>query len=294
MAILEVRGLTRHFGGLPAVDDVDIDVEPTEVFAVIGPNGAGKSTLLKMISGMLAPSAGSVVFDGVDITGRKPHRIRHTGIAKVLQTPRVFETMTTRENAALGAMFGGTGGRRTEREALGIADDVLHTLALRDKGDLPVSSLTLHEKRTLELARALAGRPRILLLDEVMAGLNLTELAIYIEVVRRVRDELGVTVVWVEHLMKAIAALADRVLVLNFGRRLAQGTADEVLSDPEVIEAYLGRGVAAQHGGTNEPAGGDQTGEGERSEPAGGDQTGEGERSEPGPDDRTGGADAHR
>jgi ABC-type branched-subunit amino acid transport system ATPase component len=243
VAILEVRGLGKRFGGLPAVDRVDLDVEAGEVFAIIGPNGAGKSTLLKMISGMLTPSAGSVMFDGVDITGLRPHRIRHTGIAKVLQTPRVFETMSTRENAALGAMFGGTEGRRSEREALEIGDEVLGLLSLDAKADLPVTRLNLHEKRTLELARALAGRPRILLLDEVMAGLNPTELATYISVVRKVRDELGVTVVWVEHVMKAITALADRVFVLNFGQKLALGSTSEVMTDPEVIEAYLGRGI---------------------------------------------------
>lgn len=243
MAILEVRGLSKRFGGLPAVDDVDLDVTAGEVFAIIGPNGAGKSTLLKMISGMLTPSAGSVVFDGVDVTGRKPHRIRHTGIAKVLQTPRVFATMTVRENAALGAMFGGTQGRCGEEEALSVADEVLDALELGDRRGLPVASLNLHQKRTLELARALAGRPRILLLDEVMAGLNPAELATYIEVVRTVRDEQGVTVVWVEHVMKAITALADRVFVLNFGRELALGSTAQVMSDPKVIEAYLGRGV---------------------------------------------------
>jgi branched-chain amino acid transport system ATP-binding protein len=257
VAILEVRDLSKRFGGLPAVDGVDFDVEPTEVFAIIGPNGAGKSTLLKMISGMLAPSAGSVVFDGVDITGRKPHRVRHSGIAKVLQTPRVFDTMTVRENAALGAMFGGTGGRRPEREALGVADEVLDMLGLRGRARQPVASLNLHEKRTLELARALAGRPRILLLDEVMAGLNPAELTTYIDVVRRVREDLDVTVVWVEHLMKAITALADRVFVLNFGQRLAFGDVNDVLSNPEVVEAYLGRGVGAGEGERREPAGGD-------------------------------------
>jgi ABC-type branched-subunit amino acid transport system ATPase component len=243
VAILEVRDLGKRFGGLPAVDRVDLDVETGEVFAIIGPNGAGKSTLLKMVSGMLTPTTGSVVFDGVDITGLRPHRIRHTGIAKVLQTPRVFETMSTRENAALGAMFGGTEGRRSEREALEIGDEVLGLLSLDAKADLPVTGLNLHEKRTLELARALAGRPRILLLDEVMAGLNPTELATYISVVRKVRDELGVTVVWVEHVMKAITALADRVFVLNFGQKLALGSTSEVMTDPEVIEAYLGRGI---------------------------------------------------
>lgn len=248
-AILEVRGLGRRFGGLPAVDDVDLTVEAGEVFAIIGPNGAGKSTLLKMISGMLAPSAGSVIFDGVDITGRKPHRVRHTGIAKVLQTPRVFETMTVRENAALGAMFGGTEGRRTETEAVAVADEVLDLLGLSDKDHLSVGSLNLHEKRTLELARALAGRPRVLLLDEVMAGLNPSELANYIAVIRKVRDELGVTVVWVEHVMKAITALADRVFVLNFGRQLALGTTATVMADPDVITAYLGRGVGRRADG---------------------------------------------
>jgi ABC-type branched-subunit amino acid transport system ATPase component len=249
VTILEVRGLEKRFGGLPAVHNVDLDVEPGEVFAIIGPNGAGKSTLLKMISGMLTPSAGSVVFDGVDITGRRPHRIRHTGIAQVLQTPRVFHTMTTRENAALGAMFGGTEGRRSEAEALDIADEVLDTLALGAKRDQPVGNLNLHEKRTLELARALAGRPRILLLDEVMAGLNPSELATYIAVVRRLRDELGVTVVWVEHVMKAITALADRVFVLNFGKKLALGSTSDVMTDPDVVEAYLGRGVGGDAGG---------------------------------------------
>jgi ABC-type branched-subunit amino acid transport system ATPase component len=249
VAILEVRGLGRRFGGLPAVDDVDLDVEAGEVFAIIGPNGAGKSTLLKMISGMLAPSAGSVVFDGVDITGRKPHLVRHSGIAKVLQTPRVFQTMTVRENAALGAMFGGTEGRRTEAQAVVVADEMLDLLGIGGKAGLSVGSLNLHEKRTLELARALAGRPRVLLLDEVMAGLNPSELATYIAVVRKVRDELGVTVVWVEHVMKAITALADRVFVLNFGRQLALGTTATVMADPDVITAYLGRGVGGRADG---------------------------------------------
>jgi ABC-type branched-subunit amino acid transport system ATPase component len=243
MPILQVRGLGKRFGGLPAVDRVDLDVEHGEVFAIIGPNGAGKSTLLKLISGMMTPSTGSVIFDGVDITGHKPHRIRHAGIAKVLQTPRVFDTMTTLENVALGAMFGGTDGRRSEPEAMAIASEMLDLVALGDKGDLPVGSLNLHEKRTLELARALAGRPRILLLDEVMAGLNPAELTTYIAVVRQVRDDFGVTVVWVEHVMKAITALADRVFVLNFGRKLALGSTSDVMADPDVIEAYLGRGV---------------------------------------------------
>ena len=249
MPILEVRDLGKRFGGLPAVDGVDLNVERGEVFAIIGPNGAGKSTLLAMISGLQAPSSGSVTFDGTDITGLKPHKVRHAGIAKVLQTPRVFQTMTTRENAALGAMFGGSRGRRPEREALTTADEVLEMLRLQRKADLPVTSLNLHERRTLDLGRALAGRPRMLLLDEVMAGLNPSELSTYVEVVRTVRDQFGVTVVWVEHVMKAITALADRVFVLNFGKRLAEGTTATVMADPAVIEAYLGRAAGGHAAG---------------------------------------------
>jgi ABC-type branched-subunit amino acid transport system ATPase component len=157
--------------------------------------------------------------------------------------------MTTRENAAIGAMFGGTGGRRSEQESLAVADEMLDLLGLVGRSDRSVDSLNLHEKRTLELARALAGRPRILLLDEVMAGLNPAELATYIAVVRNVRDELGVTVVWVEHVMKAITALADRVFVLNFGQQLALGSTADVMADPQVIEAYLGRGVGGRADG---------------------------------------------
>jgi ABC-type branched-subunit amino acid transport system ATPase component len=245
MQILCGRGLEKRFGGLPAVDGVDFDVEEGEVFGVIGPNGAGKSTLLKVVSGLLKPSAGTVAFAGRDITGLKPHEVRRAGVAKVLQTPRVFESMTVRENAAVGARFGSTTGRLSELEARRIAEDALDQLGLGDKGHLPVTSLNLHEKKSLEMAMALAGRPRVVLLDEVMAGLNPTELAEHIEVVRAVRDRLGVTIVWVEHVMKAITSLADRVLALNFGRVVTLGTPQEVMRHTHVIEAYLGRGVGS-------------------------------------------------
>ena len=246
--VLQLRGVEKRFGGLPAVDGVDLDVPAGAIFAIIGPNGAGKSTLLKAISGLEPPTAGTVVFAGADITGLPAHRVRHAGIAKVLQTPRVFPTMTVRENVALGAMFGGAGGRRGEREALAAADEALEAVGLAQRADGTVGELNLHEQRTLDLARALAGRPRVLLLDEVMAGLNPTELEASIAIVRTVRDTLGITVVWVEHVMKAVNALADEVVVLNFGRTLAAGTPHEVMRDPSVIEAYLGRG-ALQHDG---------------------------------------------
>jgi ABC-type branched-subunit amino acid transport system ATPase component len=253
MPILRGRGLEKRFGGLPAVDGVDFDVDEGEVYGIIGPNGAGKSTLLKMISGLLKPSAGTVELDGDDITGLKPHEVRRAGLAKVLQTPQVFESMTVLENATVGAVFGGTEGRRAEADARSVATEVLGEVGLGDKADLPVTSLNLTEKKTLQMAMALAGRPRVVLLDEVMAGLNPTELAAHIEAVRTVRDRLGITIVWVEHVMKAITSLADRVLVLNFGRVLARGSPDEVMRDTHVIEAYLGRGVGTNAHG-EEPA----------------------------------------
>jgi ABC-type branched-subunit amino acid transport system ATPase component len=249
MAILRGRGLEKRFGGLPAVDGVTFEVEEGEVLGIIGPNGAGKSTLLKIVSGLLKPSAGTVQFAGTDITGLKPHGIRRGGVAKVLQTPRVFGSMTVLENATVGAMFGTGNGRVAESEARRVAEEMLEHLGLGDKGRLPVSSLNLTEKKTLEMARALAGRPRVVLLDEIMAGLNPTELTAHIEAVRAVRDHLGVTIVWVEHVMKAVTALANRLLVLNFGRVIAEGSPVEVMRDKQVIEAYLGRGAGADADG---------------------------------------------
>jgi ABC-type branched-subunit amino acid transport system ATPase component len=226
---------------LPAVAGVDFAVEEGEVFGIIGPNGAGKSTLLKMISGLVRPLAGTIEFEGRDITGLKPHQVRRAGIAKVLQIPRLFGTMTVRENVTVGALFGGTEGRVSEAEAYNASREILAELGMDQKADAPVASLNLHEKKLLEMATALAGRPRMVLLDEVMAGLNPGELEDHLDIVRSVRDRMGVTVVWVEHVMKAITALADRVLVLNFGRMLIEGTPEVVVRDPQVVEAYLGR-----------------------------------------------------
>lgn len=242
--ILALRGVEKHFGGLPAVDGVTLDVPRGRIFAIIGPNGAGKSTLLKTISGMHQPTSGQVVYDGTDITGLSIHTIRHQGIAKVLQTPTPLRSMSVRENAALGAMFGTPGGRRSEREALAAGDEALALVGLADKATWSVGQLNLHEQRVLAMARAVAGRPQLLLLDEVMAGLNPGELEDSIQVVRTVRDRADVTIVWVEHVMRAVTALADHVAVLNFGQLLTQGTPDQVMRDDSVIEAYLGAGAA--------------------------------------------------
>ncbi|MGH3440893.1 MAG: ABC transporter ATP-binding protein [Nitriliruptorales bacterium] len=243
-AVLRLVDVEKHFGGLPAVDGVTLDVERGRIFAIIGPNGAGKSTLLKTISGMERPTAGRIRFDGNDIAGLPPFAIRQQGIAKVLQLPRPLPSLTVRENVALGAMFGTPGGRRGERESLAAADETLELVGLAERSTHRTGQLNLHEQRTLDLARALAGKPRLLLLDEIMAGLNDTELESSMTVIRTVRDEADVTVVWVEHVMRAVTALADHVAVLDFGRVLTQGDPQAVMRDKGVIEAYLGRRAA--------------------------------------------------
>lgn len=238
MALLEVIDVEKHFGGLPAVGGVSFTVDRGEIVALVGPNGAGKSTLLKAIGGMQTATSGIVRFDGVNITRFAPHQARHAGVAIVLQTPRPFDTMTVRENVVLGAMFGG--GRVPEREAGRAADEMLEFVGLADRSDHGVGALNLHEQRFLEIARQLAARPKLVLLDEVMAGLNDSELTASVEMVRRACSEFGVTVIWVEHVMKAVMSLAERILVLDFGVLIADGLPQEVMRLPAVVTAYLG------------------------------------------------------
>ena len=240
MPILELDGVEKRFGGLPAVRDVSLQVDDGEIVALVGPNGAGKTTLLRTVIGLESPTAGTITFMGVDVTRLPPHRTRRTGISMVLQNPRTFPAMSVRENAALGARFGSVGGLVPEDEALARADEALGFVGLAARGEAEVGTLNLHEQRFLELARALAGRPRLLLLDEVMAGLNDTELKASIDIVRTARDQLGLTVIWVEHVMKAVMSLAERVVVLNVGRILVDGPPQVAMRDPEVVAAYLG------------------------------------------------------
>jgi ABC-type branched-subunit amino acid transport system ATPase component len=240
VAILELDAVEKHFGGLPAVSGVSLTVDEGEILALVGPNGAGKSTLLKAISGVQPPNRGHIRFMGRELAGLRPHTVRQRGICMVLQAPRMFESMSVRDNVTLGAMFGGSEGRVAEHEAHDRATEALHFVGLTGRADNAVGSLNLHEQRFLELARALAGRPRLLLLDEVMAGLNETELQASIDIVRTARDRLGVTVIWVEHVMTAVMSLAERVVVLNFGEVLADGPPAVVMRDPQVATAYLG------------------------------------------------------
>ena len=216
-----------------------------DIVAVVGPNGAGKSTLLKVIVGLERPTQGRVLLDGARIDGLTAHEVRRKGIAMAMQRPLPFGSMTVLENALLGAMFGVGHGVLSEREARQRATEALAFVGLDERARQPVSSLNLHQQRFLELAKALAGRPRMLLLDEVMAGLNESELAHSVEIVRSVRDTLGTTVLWVEHVMSAVIQLAERVVVLNFGQLIADGQPKVVMRDPQVVDAYLGRARVA-------------------------------------------------
>jgi branched-chain amino acid transport system permease protein len=224
---------------------VTFGIDDGDIVAVVGPNGAGKSTLLKLIVGLERPTAGSVLLAGERIDGLTAHQIRRKGIAMAMQRPLPFGSMTVLENALLGAMFGVEQGVLGEREARGRAADALALVGLDGRAGRPVSSLNLHQLRFLEMAKALAGQPKVLLLDEVMAGLNEAEIAHSVDIVRSVRDTLGTTILWVEHVMSAVIQLAERAIVLNFGQILAEGEPAVVMRNPQVVDAYLGRARVA-------------------------------------------------
>jgi branched-chain amino acid transport system ATP-binding protein len=241
-AALETRELSRRFGGVDAVSDLSLSVEPGTVLGVIGPNGAGKTTLLNLITGHVKPTRGRVVVDGNDVTGQRPWAIAKARVARTFQIVKPFRNLTVRENAALGSMYGPEGARSI-REAVQGADDALERVGLLGKADAAPGDLSVADARRLELAKALAMRPRLLLLDEVMAGLRPGEIQPALDLIRLLSDE-GVTVLVVEHVMKAITAVSDSVLVMHEGKELMSGDPDEVLRDPRVIEAYLGERYA--------------------------------------------------
>ena len=235
--LLAVQGLTRRFGGLVAVDGLDLAVHAGEIVGLLGPNGSGKTTALNLISGALKPDAGTVALRGGFIHGLPPFRIARLGVARTFQLVRVLGSMTCRENVLAGLAFGPRNdwGRRAEASA----DDLLERVGLGGRGDVMTTELTYIDQKRLELARALALRPELLLLDEWLAGLNPTELLQGIELVRSLRSE-GIAILMVEHVMDAIRSLCDRCVVMNAGRRIAEGTPTDVLNDPEVVRAYLG------------------------------------------------------
>jgi branched-chain amino acid transport system ATP-binding protein len=236
MTLLRVEASTKRFGGLLANRDVSLAIEAGEIVGLIGPNGAGKTTLFNCVTGYMHPDGGRIVFDGHDVSHTRPERICHLGVARTWQVVRAFGRMTALENVVCGAL------RRTNRmaEARARAGALLEFTELGGRGDMPAATLTLADKKRLEIARALATRPKLLLLDEAMSGLTPIETAAAVRLVRRIHEELKVTICVVEHVMEVVMPLSHRVVVLDYGVKIADGAPHEVVRDEQVIRAYLG------------------------------------------------------
>jgi branched-chain amino acid transport system ATP-binding protein len=235
--LLEVRGVSKRFGGLVAVSDVSFSIAEGEIVGLIGPNGAGKTTLFNVVNGVYKADDGSVTFAGKDITRSSPDKIVHFGLARTHQIVKPLNDLSVLDNVTVGACFGREYLDRAA--ARKVASEVLQQVGLGDRAEMMARSLTIAGKKRLEVARALAAKPKLLLLDEVLAGLNPTEVATMIELIRKIRDS-GISVLMIEHLMQAIMSLSDRIVVLNLGRKLAEGRPDEVVRNSDVVEAYLG------------------------------------------------------
>lgn len=234
--LLQLTGLSKSYGALKAVDTVDLAVECGEALAVIGPNGAGKTTLFNLITGDVAPSGGRVLFDGTDVTAMAPHGRSRRGIGRSYQIPHPFANMSVFENLLVGAIFGGGA---TERESYRRCSDVLGITGLYERANVPARTLTLLQRKRLELARALAIEPKLLLLDEIAGGLTEYECGELVKTIREIHAR-GTTIVWIEHIVHALLSVANRLIVMNFGQILAQGAPREVMADARVREVYMG------------------------------------------------------
>ncbi|MBI5943229.1 MAG: ABC transporter ATP-binding protein [Chloroflexi bacterium] len=235
--LLQVQGVTKRFGGLQALTQVTFDLPKGQILGLIGPNGAGKTTLFNTINGVYHPEEGRILFKGQDVTNKMPYHLAKMGMARTHQIVRPLNELTVRENVMVGACFG------HENQSLGkaakIADEVLEFVGILNRADQLAGSLNVAQKKRLEMARALASHPHLLLLDEVLAGLNPSEIDGMIQMVLNIREQ-GITIIMIEHLMKAVMNVSDRIFVLDYGEQIAEGSPNEIVNHPKVIEAYLG------------------------------------------------------
>ncbi len=242
MPFLKVEGLTKSFGGLMAVLDLDFEVEEGEIIGLIGPNGSGKTTTLNLLTGFLKPDSGTITFRDKDVTGLPRHRMGPRGVARTFQLTKTFFDFTALQNVMVGRVYG-----RKPAKSLKVAGDesleILERVGLADKAEVLAKDLTLMQRKMLELARALAVKPELLLLDELMAGLNPGEVEEACSLIRQIRDS-EITIMVVEHIVQAIRAVSDRIIVLNMGQKIAEASPDEIINDPHVIEVYLGKAYA--------------------------------------------------
>jgi len=242
MSLLKCENVTKRFGGLVAVDDMSFSIDHGEMMAIVGPNGAGKTTMFNLINGVFPADEGTIKFEEVDVTHFPAYKRAHLGMGRTFQIPRPFASATVQENIAIGAMFGAAGSEIKVDEAMEMADYYIDLIGLKDHRDKPAGGLTPIEKKLVEIARALAMKPKLLLMDEAMAGMNPKDIDEMVVFIKHIRDTEGIAIVaMVEHIMRAVAGLAERVIVMHQGALLVDEPTKEALTDPRVIEVYLGK-----------------------------------------------------
>lgn len=239
--LLEISNLSKHFGGLQVLQDISFTLNEGEILGLIGPNGAGKSTMFNVITGVYRPNGGAILFQGKSLVGLKPHQVCRRGVARTFQLVRICSTMTVLENVLVGAIYGRSGGRK---KALDEALECLELLNLSEVKNTISAHLTYSDRRLIEIARAIAARPGLALLDEPLAGLNPAETEKIMDVIQNIRKTRGISIVWIEHKMDAVFNLCDRIVVLDYGKKIAEGESKEIATNKKVVEAYLGEPLA--------------------------------------------------